>query len=262
MIKTQQNKAQGIVGTLIVHGLLFVLLWLLVLRTPPKIEESGLPVELGNVELSSGTDYDLTEVEVAQNEPVEPAITQPSTPTIDEPLLTQEVEETVEIPSSENTIIDEQTEEQIEAEKRAEAERIAREADKKIAGAFGKGNQMSNRGAATESNGVEGSQKGNSTVGTTSGVGGYGTFDLSGRSLGRDGLPRPVYNIQDEGRVVVTITVSPSGNVIATSINSRTNTVNPTLRKAALEAAAKAQFNSVDVVDNQMGTITYYFKLR
>ena len=93
-------------------------------------------------------------------------------------------------------------------------------------------------------------------------VGGYGTFDLNGRSLGSGGLPMPVYNVQDEGRVVVTITVNPAGQVISTSINKRTNTVNASLRKAAEEAARKARFNQVDGVNNQTGTITYYFKLK
>lgn len=93
-------------------------------------------------------------------------------------------------------------------------------------------------------------------------MGGYGTFDLNGRSLGQGGLPVPVYNVQEEGRVVVTIVVNPSGQVISTSINKRTNTVNPVLRKAAEDAARKARFNAVDGVDNQSGTITYYFRLR
>ena len=93
-------------------------------------------------------------------------------------------------------------------------------------------------------------------------MGSYGTFDLNGRSLGSEGLPIPVYNVQDEGRVVVTIVVNPEGKVIATSINKRTNTVNPALRRAAEEAARRARFNAVSGVNNQSGTITYYFKLK
>ena len=92
------------------------------------------------------------------------------------------------------------------------------------------------------------------------GAGGYGTFDLAGRSLGAGGLPVPVYNVEDEGRVVVTIVVNPDGRVISTSINKRTNTVNTQLRRAAEDAAKKARFNEVDAVNNQSGTITYYFK--
>ena len=62
--------------------------------------------------------------------------------------------------------------------------------------------------------------------------------------------------------MVVTIVVDPSGRVISTSINKRTNTVNAALRRAAEEAARRARFNTVDGVNNQSGTITYYFKLR
>ena len=109
--------------------------------------------------------------------------------------------------------------EKTEAEKRAEAEKAAAEkkaaaeraaaeaAAKKIAGAFGKGTQMGNKGTGTTGSGLEGSPTGNSSEGKSGGVGGYGTFDLNGRSLGSGGLPMPVYNVQDEGRVVVTITV-------------------------------------------------------
>ncbi len=92
---------------------------------------------------------------------------------------------------------------------------------------------MGNKGTGTTGSGLEGSPTGNSSEGKSGGVGGYGTFDLNGRSLGSGGLPMPVYNVQDEGRVVVTITVNPAGQVISTSINKRTNTVNASLRKAA-----------------------------
>ena len=93
-------------------------------------------------------------------------------------------------------------------------------------------------------------------------MGGYGSFDLNGRTLGEGGLPRPEYNVQDEGRVVVTIIVNPAGQVVSADIHRRTNTVNATLRKAALDAARKARFNAVNGVNNQSGTITYYFKLK
>lgn len=162
--------------------------------------------------------------------------------------------------------VEKQTEkpkEKTEAELRAEAEKAAAEAAaSKIAGAFGKGAQMGSKGTSSSGSGVQGAMHGNSSTGGTTGAGGYGTFDLNGRSLGEGGLPKPVYNVQDEGRVVVTIVVNPAGQVISTSINKRTNTVNPALRKAAEEAARKARFNAVDGVDNQSGTITYYFRLK
>ena len=91
-------------------------------------------------------------------------------------------------------------------------------------------------------------------------IGVQGTFDLNGRSITGEGLPRPNITTQAEGRVVVTITVNPEGEVVATSINLRTNTSDPELRKVAEEAAKRARFNKTNGVDNQMGAITYYFR--
>ena len=151
------------------------------------------------------------------------------------------------------------------AEEKAERERKAAEeaARKRVSGAFGKGAQMTgNKGTAASGTGTEGSKEGNSSTGAKTGTGGYGTFDLGGRSLGTGSLPKPVYNVQEEGRVVVNITVNPAGQVISTSISPQTNTVNSALRKAAEDAAKKARFNTIDGVNNQTGTITYYFNLR
>ena len=103
---------------------------------------------------------------------------------------------------------------------------------------------------------------GNNNYNKNTSLGVQGTFDLNGRSITGCGLPNPTNTTTDEGRVVVNITVNPSGEVIATSINRRTNTVNPELRQAAINAAKQAAFNKVNSKDNQIGTITYYFKLR
>ena len=110
--------------------------------------------------------------------------------------------------------------------------------------------------------GVPGSVQGNSSIGAVTGSPSYGTWDLSGRNMVGE-LPRPTYDdVQAEGRVVVTIQVSPEGDVVSVSINQRTNTVNQKLQQAALTAAAKTKFNAIGGLNNQTGTITYYFKQR
>lgn len=267
-MKRDKRQLTGIIGTVIVHAVFLILLFMIYVHKPKNQEEGGVPIMLGNTDLSQGM-YDpatMTEVDIQQ----ETATTEESpTEVAEQEIITQINEQTVTVPSKKEKIEKPQIKEQpkpkkkTEAEKRAEAEKAAAElAAKRISGAFGKGSKMENKGTKTSENGVEGSTEGNSSTGKTAGVGGYGTFDLSGRSLGEGGLPRPVYNVQDEGRVVVTITVNPSGKVISTSINKRTNTVNPSLRKAAEDAARKARFNSVGGVNNQTGTITYYFKLK
>lgn len=280
----KRSKITGIIGTVAVHVLVLLLLFLLTLARPEPQEEGGVPVMLGNTELAAGNadPYTMTEVDVMpQPEFNEPEPT-PAEPEVEQPLITQADDSSIKIkkeelkkenkkevkPSTkpvENTpkVKPEQKKEKTEAEKRAEAERLAAEAAaSKIAGAFGKGSQMGSKGNAASGTGIQGSPTGNGDTGKISGVGGYGTFDLNGRSLGEGGLPVPVYNVQDEGRVVVTIVVNPAGQVIRTSINKRTNTVNPALRRAAEDAAKKARFNAVDGVNNQSGTITYYFKLK
>ena len=266
----KKSKITGIVCTAVLHLLAVALLFLLTLSVPEEQEEGGVPVMLGDAVSGGGGEeaYTLTEVDV---EPL------PETPAeevvAEEPMISQEEESPMQVekqPAREGETSPvvpkaeavEKPEEKSEAEKRAEAERIAAEAAaSKIAGAFGKGSKMETAGEGGGPD-SQGSATGNSSEGKSSGVGGIGVYDLQGRSLGTGSLPVPVYNVQDEGRVVVTIVVNPAGRVIRASINKRTNTVNPALRKAALEAAQKARFNEIAGVDNQSGTITYYFKLK
>lgn len=279
----KRSKITGIIGTLAVHVLVVVLLLLLNLAVPEKQEEGGVPVMMGNTDLAQGSadPYTMTEVDVMpQPQPETQNVPEPQ-PEVEQPMITQQDEPSLKVkeekpkekkksdtqskvtPQKNKEESIEAVREKTEAEKRAEAEKAAAEAAaNKIAGAFGKGAQMGSKGTATSGSGVQGRAEGNSTTGGMAGSGGYGTFDLNGRSLGQGGLPVPVYNVQEEGRVVVTIVVNPAGQVISTSINKRTNTVNPALRKAAEDAARKARFNSVDGPDNQSGTITYYFRLR
>ena len=290
----KKNKVTGLVGTIVLHVVLLLLLLLVAISKPKVQEEGGVPVMLGNMEMAQGNadPYTLTDVDVLDEPqlPSEVSVPEPvPTPPVKTEMITQEDEPTVTVPKKETPKPKVKTEtvkketpkkepvkpkEKTEAEKRAEAERLAAEkkaaeeraaaeaAAKRIAGAFGKGTQMGSKGTADSGEGLQGSPTGNAAEGKSTGVGGYGTFDLNGRSLGPGGLPMPVYNVQEEGRVVVTITVNPAGQVIHTSINKRTNTANASLRKAAEDAARKARFNTVSGVNNQTGTITYYFKLK
>lgn len=292
MNQKQKGKYIGLAGALLVHVAFIVLLILVGFALPEPEEEGGVPVMLGEVPDALGAaDPSLVKVDVMPEEVAPPAPAPEPEPVEQEEIITQEVEETVAIkPKTEpkkkkeevkkKEVVKKKEEvkkpvkpEKTEAEKaeearklaeaKAERERKAAEeaARKRVAGAFGKGAQMGSKGD-TKGEGVQGSPTGNASTGATSGTGGYGTFNLNGRSIGEGGLPRPVYNVQDEGRVVVTITVNPAGQVIATSINRQTNTVNPALRKAAEDAARKARFNAVSGLNNQTGTITYYFNLK
>ena len=266
MENISKDRITGIVGTLLFHTVLLVLLSLLVMAAPPRQEESGVPVVLGNVEDAFGSELAMTDVEIIPQPEVSQQLPSSDDVSQEEPLLTQDIEESIAVPAKKDT----KSAKEIEAERRAaeeaERKRIEKEtkakADNLIAGAFGKGNSMSSKGNSSDGEGTQGSKDGNSSTGKTTGIGGTGVLDLNGRSLSPAGLPKPHYNVQEEGRVVVTITVNPQGNVVRASINPRTNTSSPALRKAALEAARKATFNAVSQVEDQEGTITYYFKLK
>jgi TonB family protein len=90
--------------------------------------------------------------------------------------------------------------------------------------------------------------------------GGYGSFNLNGRSVGSGGLPRPSYSGMEEGRIVINITVDPNGNVIKAEIGRGTSIDTPSMRKSALDAARRAKFNKIQGDNNQIGTITYNYK--
>ena len=290
MDRRKKGEYIGALGALLVHVAVIALLILVSFTVPqPDEDAGGVPVMMGNVDAASGfDDPSLVDVDIMDEDAAAPAETAPELPS-EQDLLTQTEEETVtlkpktEEPKKETVKPKEVVKpkepvkkpEKTEAEKAAEAKRLAEEkaererkaaeeaAKKKVANAFGKGAQMGgSKGTSASGTGTEGSKDGNSSTGAKTGTGGYGTFDLGGRSLGTGSLPKPVYNVQEEGRVVVNITVNPAGQVISTSISPQTNTVNSTLRKAAEDAAKKARFNTIDGVNNQTGTITYYFNLR
>ena len=84
---------------------------------------------------------------------------------------------------------------------------------------------------------------------------------LQGRGL-REGLPRPSAAYNEEGTVVVYVTVDSNGNVTTAEIRQQgTTTQNSTLRRLAVEAARKAKFKPSSRI-SQGGTITYVFKIK
>lgn len=273
--RRKKGEFVGALGALLVHVAVIALLILVSFTVPqPDEDAGGVPVMLGNVESARGfDDPSLVDVDILPSE--QDLLTQTEEETVVLKPKTEPKKETVkpkEVVKPKEPV---KKPEKTEAEKAAEAKRLAEEkaererkaaeeaAKKKVANAFGKGAQMGgSKGTSASGTGTEGSKDGNSSTGAKTGTGGYGTFDLGGRSLGTGSLPKPAYNVPEEGRVVVNITVNPAGVVIGTSINPQTNTVNSTLRKAAEDAAKKARFNTVEGPNNQTGTITYYFNLR
>ena len=83
----KKNKITGLIGTAVLHILLLILLLVIAIRRPQAQEEGGVPVMLGNTELSQGNadPYTLTDVDI-MNEPEVPA------PDVSEPEMVSPVE--------------------------------------------------------------------------------------------------------------------------------------------------------------------------
>ena len=84
--------------------------------------------------------------------------------------------------------------------------------------------------------------------------------NVSGRNIVGN-IPRPVYNVQESGIVVVDIWVDNYGNVArAVPGGDGTTVLDKTLHAAARKSAMETHFNmSADAPAMQQGTITYYF---
>ena len=105
-----------------------------------------------------------------------------------------------------------------------------------------------------------GQPDGNTKEGRTQGA---ANAHLSGRNVVGT-LPRPTYNAQLEGTVVVRVKVDQYGNVTEAVPGVEGTTVTDSgLWNAARNAAMKAHFNTkADAPVVQTGTITYIFKLQ
>jgi TonB family C-terminal domain len=273
----------AVVGTIIIHLILFIILYYAIIKTIVPGDDGGIPVNFGYIAIASGT-----------FEP-RPAVTQPKTEVPPQPsakpvvakekeLITQNKEETVSIPAKKEkekekkkeTVVDtnakkaqEEADRKLKEDaerKRIEEDRIkkAENIDNLASNAFGKGSsQENNQGDATTGTGNQGSPFGNSSSGANDGIGGpSGSFNLGGRSIiGVGGLPRPEDNVREEGRIVINITVDPNGNVIFADLGRGTNIDNNTMRKSAIAAAKRAKFNKIKGANNENGTITYNYKL-
>ncbi|MDX2443682.1 MAG: hypothetical protein QNK30_07760, partial [Bacteroidales bacterium] len=158
--------------------------------------------------------------------------------------------------------------EELERQRKAEEQRKIKEIEDRTKNAFSGKNAASNQ---------------STSEGVTSGTGNQGGIDgstesknYSGKGLGNDGisfslkgrtpqsLPKPDYKYQEDGIVVVEVTVDQNGKVTkATPGVKGSTTLDPNLLSAARKAAIAARFDkNPDAPAFQKGTITYNFVLQ
>lgn len=284
-MKLHKNNVIASIGTAIIMVMLLLFLIFCGMTANTPMTEEGLTVNFGSVDLSQGLFEPYSESNsLTPQDPVPP--TQASTPppaTTEVPseqdLITQE-EESVDLQAEarkkaeeEARLQEEERRRQEEEQRRLEEERRRQEQERQaadiknqVANVFGsqRGSESDNQGSDNEAlAGNQGQLQGSTESANTLGSGsGYGDFSLDGRSH-MGALPRPSFNIEAEGVVVVRILVNGEGRVVSASIDLQgTDTDNMELRNAAIAAAKQAKFNAIQTKTNQAGSITYRFRLR
>ncbi len=189
--------------------------------------------------------------------------TEETPPEVAPPLPPEEEVTPEEILTDESSPIEEPSPPEVEPIEEEVVETVVREVNKRAlfpGAAPTPTDSEPTQGNNEQSRGVVGSERGTMEQASELGSGLSGDFSLSGRSL-IGSLPTPDYEAQEEGRVVINITVDEAGHVTSASIRTdASNTNSSKLIAAAREAALKARFSTSESFI-QSGTITYVFKL-
>ena len=290
MEQDKKSKTLGVLVTLFVHILMGVLLWLAHFSAVAQDDESGILVMVGVDAEGGGNELQSSDVTDLQPEPQPedvPPMPQPAQPTPQpapsaaEPVLAQddaeapyvaeqrekELKERQAEEARQLALAEAQRQEELrkqqeeEARRRAEEEAARKKAAEEAAKRQAINNQMAglfNNNGTGNNAGVQGDVNGNSQTGAATGSAGYGDYNLNGRGL-LGSLPRPSFNTNTSGKVVVYITVDAAGTVKSAEIGKGTTISDQTLRNAAKEAAKKARFKAVSGNSLTPGHITYYF---
>ena len=260
MSNPKNDKPIAFLGTVVVHLLVLLVLFLMAFRTPlPLPGEEGVEVDLGMYNQGMG-----------QVQPDKPAIPEQAAPPkphdetntkSKDDIVTQDSEEAPSIKTEqkkdpkEETVTKpkEQPEKQEESPQPTVNER-----------ALFKGSNKSQDGGSEGNTGQPGDQgnpNGLAGVKKYDGQGGQGNgpgYDLGGR--GAKSLQRPSKDFPEEGHIVVEIWVDREGTVVRTNIAKGTDIANKEMRNMAQEAAMRSKFApDPSAAEEQKGTITYTF---
>jgi len=266
----------GIIGTIIFHGMVVVLFMLFGYSTPlPLPGEEGILINFGDTETGMGdiepriTEPVKQQPVKEQEESVEEAVPTPS----EDGAVTQDFEEAPAVKEQgkkeeeKTEEVKKETEEETKEEQTEEKEEEVREVNQQaLFTGRNKDNDENTSEGITEGEGNQGSKTGSTESDNYSDLNSSGNnginYSLDGRNP--ESLPKPEYNYQIEGKVVVEITVNRDGDVTDANPGVKgSTTLEATLLAAAKKAALKAKFDrKPDAPAFQKGTITYYFRLQ
>ncbi len=237
------NKTKGIIGTILFHGLALLCFIFFGFRTPlPLPEEEGVEigtdVNLGNSETGFG---DIQPLKLTDNSQSKSSSTNQSD------YLSQNTEETDKINNSSTN------------PNNTSNDNISKVNENAIY--KGKNKSTSNQGISGGS-GDQGNPNGDPNSKNYKGVPGDGntiSFSLTGRKSKK--LPTPSYDSDEQGKVVVAVTVDQKGKVTKAKAGVKgTTIIDKKLWSQAEKAALSSSFDSKDDAQiEQSGTISYIF---
>jgi TonB family protein len=245
--KEKADKGIAIVGTIAVHALVLLVLFLMAFRTPlPLPGEEGVEVDLGMMDQGMGN--------IQPEKPAIPMAAQPKQEQSQtkEDIVTQNDEEAPAIEKPKTT--------------KPKQEKPAEEPKPQVnSRAIYKGSNNPQAGGSegiTGQPGDQGKPNGLAGVRKYDGNGGKGNgtgYDLGGR--GAKSLHRPNDDFSEEGNVVVDIWVNRAGQVVRAEVAQKgTTIINSEMRQKAKQAALRSTFQSdPNAPEEQHGTITYTF---
>ena len=243
----KKDKGVAIAGTIVVHALIVLVLFLMAFRTPlPLPGEEGVEVDLGMMDQGMGN--------IQPEKPAIPMAAQPQQQPSQskEEIVTQNDEEAPSLEKSKNT--------------KPKQEKPAEEPKPTVnQRALFKGNNNPQAGGSegiTGQPGDQGNPNGLADIKKYDGNGGKGNgpgYDLGGR--GAKSLHRPNDDFSEEGIVVVDIWVNRQGKVTRAEVATKgTTVINSDMRQKAKQAALRSSFASdPNAPEEQHGTITYTF---
>ena len=245
--KEKKDKGIAVAGTIVVHALVVLVLFLMAFRTPlPLPGEEGVEVDLGMMDQGMGN--------IQPEKPAIPMASQPEQQQSKskEDIATSNDEEAPALEKPKNT--------KPKQEKPAEEPKpqVNKRAlfkgsnDPQAGGSEGITGQPGDQG---KPNGLAGIKKYDGQGGKGNGTG----YDLGGR--GAKSLHRPNDDFSEEGIVVVDIWVNRSGQVTRAEVATKgTTLINSDMRQKAKQAALRSTFAAdPDAPEEQHGTITYTF---
>ncbi len=243
----KKDKGIAVAGTIIVHALAVLVLFLMAFRTPlPLPGEEGVEVDLGMMDQGMGN--------IQPEKPAIPMASQPEQQQSKskEDIATSNDEEAPALEKPKNI--------------KPKQEKPAEEPKPKVNDrALFKGNNNPQAGGSegiTGQPGDQGKPNGLAGIKKYDGQGGKGNgtgYDLGGR--GAKSLHRPNDDFSEEGIVVVDIWVNRSGQVTRAEVATKgTTLINSDMRQKAKQAALRSTFAAdPDAPEEQHGTITYTF---